>query len=49
VAYGLGDEVHQLFVPGRLFDLADLAADAAGGALGSGAYLWLARRHLARR
>jgi VanZ family protein len=28
--YGLTDETHQLFVPGREFDLKDLAADAVG-------------------
>jgi len=30
IAYGLTDEVHQIFVPGRTFDPADLLADAAG-------------------
>jgi VanZ family protein len=29
-AYGLTDEVHQLFVPRRSFDWFDLVADAAG-------------------
>ncbi|MCE5200141.1 MAG: VanZ family protein [Armatimonadota bacterium] len=31
--YGLSDEVHQLFVPGRSFDLLDLTADALGSAV----------------
>jgi VanZ family protein len=38
--YGLSDEVHQLFVPRRTFDLLDLAADVFGGGLGSVAW-WL--------
>jgi VanZ family protein len=38
--YGLSDEFHQLFVPGREFDLKDVAADVAGGGIGSG-LLWL--------
>lgn len=39
-AYGLSDEVHQLFVPSRQFDMNDLAADVLGSALGAGAW-WL--------
>lgn len=33
--YGLSDEVHQYFVPGRMFDLGDWLADAVGAALGA--------------
>lgn len=34
-AYGVTDEWHQSFVPGRTADLADLQADAIGAALGA--------------
>lgn len=37
VGYALSDELHQSFVPGRCFSLADLGVDAAGVALGLGA------------
>jgi VanZ family protein len=40
-AYGLSDEIHQLFVPGRRFELLDLVADGVGGLLGA---LLMARR-----
>jgi VanZ family protein len=35
--YGVTDEYHQLFVPGRSFDVLDMAADAFGSILGAGA------------
>jgi VanZ family protein len=38
--YGLSDEVHQLFVPQRQFDLKDVAADVTGAGIGAGV-LWL--------
>jgi VanZ family protein len=34
VAYGLSDETHQLFVPGRSSELFDLLADAVGAIIG---------------
>jgi VanZ family protein len=37
--YGLSDEIHQYFVPGREFSWMDLVADGAGGYLG--ARLWM--------
>jgi hypothetical protein len=33
--YGLSDEAHQLFVPGRQFDLRDTVADVVGGVAGA--------------
>ena len=35
-AYGLADEFHQSFVPGRTSELRDVAADALGSAAGAG-------------
>jgi VanZ family protein len=34
LAYALSDEIHQLFVPGRAFQLFDLAVDTAGALVG---------------
>ncbi len=33
VAYGVLDEVHQLYVPGRIFSFFDMIADAVGSVL----------------
>ena len=39
--YGVSDECHQLFVPGRSFDYLDIAADAVGSVMGAaGARAW---------
>ncbi len=46
-ALGLVDELHQVYVPGRMGDADDLIADATGSALATLAYAacaWLARR-----
>ena len=37
VAYGVTDEIHQMFVPGRSAELADLVADAGGVIIGTAA------------
>jgi hypothetical protein len=39
LAYGLTDEVHQLFVPNRSFSIHDLAADVIGASIG--AFIWV--------
>ena len=39
VLYGLGDEVHQSFVPGRDASVGDVVADAAGALLGAAAWV----------
>jgi VanZ family protein len=44
--YGFAMEVYQLFVPGRFFDLRDVAADATG-AFGAGAVVLFGGRALA--
>ena len=42
--YALSDEVHQLFVPGRTFEPADILADGLGLLIGIGAaHLWFRR------
>lgn len=44
VLWGLLDEIHQAFVPGRISDAGDLAADALGGLVGVLLYLWIRNR-----
>ena len=34
--YGISDEVHQLFVPGRTFSIQDMMADGLGALAGQG-------------
>lgn len=46
VLWGLLDEVHQSFVPGRSPDLVDLAADTLGGSIGALGRVILSRRPL---
>jgi VanZ family protein len=51
VAYGVTDEWHQSFVPGRSADAIDLVADAVGAGLaagGLGAWGIMLRRRRAR-
>jgi len=49
--YGMSDEVHQLFVPGRFATITDWGADAVGTAFGlliflkvPGLFLWIDRK-----
>ena len=35
--YGVSDEYHQMFVPGRSFDVLDMVADAIGSTAGASA------------
>lgn len=46
--YGVSDEYHQIFVPGRTFDRLDIVADIAGSTVGAiGAWTWsIIRRRL---
>ncbi len=44
LAYGITDEIHQGFVPGRSAELGDIVADAAGGLVGALLYSAV-RRH----
>jgi VanZ family protein len=44
--YGVTDEFHQFFVPGRQMDGFDILADAAGAAAASGLYLFRMKRRM---
>jgi VanZ family protein len=48
IVYGLTDEWHQMYVPGRTPSISDLVADAAGAALGVMAVVVLARARSVR-
>ena len=49
-AWGISDEVHQSFVPGRESSAADVAADVAGASAGAiGAAAWLRRAQTSAR
>ncbi|HEX2901122.1 MAG TPA: VanZ family protein [Bacteroidia bacterium] len=44
--YACSDEFHQLFIPGRVGDLADVAIDTSGGLMGlvlASLWMWLKR------
>lgn len=43
--YGVLDEIHQYFVPGRHSDVLDVLADISGGLLGAGLMFLLLRRY----
>lgn len=42
--FGVSDEIHQYFVPGRYADVLDVVADGVGGLLGALAVAFLSRR-----
>ncbi|MBI5217203.1 MAG: VanZ family protein [Ignavibacteriae bacterium] len=46
ISYGVADEVHQSFVPGRHLDKYDMLADAIGAIVAVGiSYFFMKRRH----
>jgi VanZ family protein len=45
--YGILDELHQLFIPGRTTDPLDMTADALGAILASLIYIWWQSRRTA--
>ena len=47
--YGVSDEFHQSFTPGRVVEVADAIADTIGGFAGAGAFVAIAKRREAAR
>ena len=47
--YGLTDEIHQLFVPDRMFDLVDLLVDCIGAACASALYAFFENRWIRKQ
>jgi VanZ family protein len=47
-AFGLSDEFHQSFVPGRSVEAFDVLADVVGGATGAAIRFWIERRRARR-
>ena len=47
--FGILDEIHQFFVPGRHSDIWDWAADTLGAAFGSAAFLFGCKKHKGRK
>jgi VanZ family protein len=47
--YGISDEFHQYFIPGRMADVLDVVADIAGGLLGTWVMYYLVRLAARRR
>lgn len=45
VLYGISDEIHQLFVPGRYFEVADFIADGLGIFLGAASFVFLKKKY----
>ncbi len=46
VLWGLSDEIHQAFVPGRSSELADVVADFVGSVAGAGAWHLYSNRNV---
>jgi len=42
--YGLGDEIHQYFIPGRSTEVLDWLADTAGALIAASLLAWLSRK-----
>jgi len=42
--YGVADEIHQYFVPGRVCSISDILINAAGAFVGAGIVWWMIRK-----